>query len=220
MSKILDLPAGSLMGAENEGWNQYFRDFHSKQKHREGPVDEAGRGHWRPRRVSDRRRLRQRPLSPSPITSINADDSIHPRREYRKRRKYDDGDDDASTSRRERCDEIMEDDFFRRMVTRLQILWKEMKIPRRDRVYIMETYLRESFGGDKDESRRTRSGNGEGQQQRPDQQNVMRELVRQTTLLLAYRAATIKVHSRSVPTWVYTNPNYLSCSAAEAANAV
>lgn len=95
---------------------------------------------------------------------------------------------------------ILQDDAIRRMATRLQILWNELKIPQPDRAYIIATYLMGSLsvatrGKASDLGERTA---GARIHRRPTKEEVQSELTRQITLLLAYRVATIKVCARNV----------------------
>lgn len=210
VSAIINLPVAPFMGAAREGWGQYFRNFHGKMhppgepnggKQGPGP-SRGGISSAKRRQGSTRRRVRHRPPSPSLTTATarkkTSTDPNSPRRVYRRRRNDGIDNDDVPLSaggsqvKTEQGHRIMEDAIIRRMAARLQILWQELKIPRPDRTYIVAMYLAGSFAGAGSESGKL-SDRTSTRNTRINREEVQRELTRQTSLLLTYRAATIKV---------------------------
>lgn len=224
VSAIINLPVGPFMSAAKDGWGQYFRALHGKQvvhdprgkRDREGASRASSRVDISraKRRQHDKRQTtaRSHPSSASsPRTTTTCEQigttGVNPRkpqRNYRRRRASDSAVNDneeslsAGESRvgaGERRQLILQDDSIRRMATRLQILWNELKIPQPDRAYITATYLRGSLSV----ATRGKASNLGGRttvarlHRRPTKEEVQSELMRQVTLLLAYRAATIKV---------------------------
>lgn len=205
VSAIINLPVTPFMGAAREGWGHYFRNLHGKMRPPGEPnCEEQWLGPSR-RSISTakrqkRRRTRHRPYSPSPIIATASTkpttDRNSPQRDYRRRRKDDSNDAplsrERSQAKAEQEQRIMENDMIRRMAARLQFLWQELKIPRPDRTYIVVMYLAGRFAGAANEPGKL-SGRTSAWNKSANREEVQRELTRQTTLLLAYRIATIKV---------------------------
>lgn len=181
VSTIYNLPVGPLVKASKEGWGRFFR-------HRYGPRYSAqtstNKGSQQGFCTScKQRRQIQRQLARSPLTATDENRRVPMYRRVSCFREQVERDDVEVLMDGERARRAMGITVIRRLTTRLQILWHEMKIPQPDRAYITSTYL---LGwGEHANHRFAKTSRSYTQ--------VRREVMRQISLLLRYRAATIKV---------------------------
>lgn len=206
ISAICNLPVGPFVGAAREGWGRYFHDLHRKMRARET----ISAGYKRPQstrkgrssaegthRPPGRQRRSGQQQPPAPATTYYGNPRRNSADTNLRRTTY------TSCNRRptQDCDSLAEsraplatraatENATRRMAIRLQTLWQELKIPKPDRAYVVAAYL--NGCGDEGGGTGTAVGCAEAEGW-PTSVEVHRELVRQITLLLEYRAATIKV---------------------------
>lgn len=165
------------MRAAKEGWSTYFRHPHSTACYRQSKNKGSS---WGSPVVDKRRQWRVQRRSPAPMPTTRNRSSFS--REYRRRPLS--SHKNSLSSDRTRLHQAIGVDDIRRMAIRLQILWHEMKIPHPDQAYIMATCFE---AGEGRESRCTL------EKDMPLRADVRREMVRQISILLRYRADTIKV---------------------------
>lgn len=114
----------------------------------------------------------------------------------RRRKKSIDG---LADSRARAAIRAAEEEITQRLAVRLQILWDELKVPKPDRAYIVAMYLRQGEGVENEGwPKDTGSSSADMVEQQRSVGEIHHELVRQISLLLEHRAATIEVNNDSL----------------------
>lgn len=207
ISAICNLPVGPFMGAAKEGWGRYFRGLH-RATGEKGLLDRNNAHEGLPRSTRRSRSPLGRQQRPPPERRTRLGQTQGPQSNFRSHQ----GSSNSATNarrasnntrrRREDFDGLAEsraraakraeaEDVTRRMTLRLHTLWQELKVPEPDRAYVLAAYV----GGDWDQAENP-GGNLRRKDGGPPTVEMQRELARQISLLLKYRAATIKVREQ------------------------